>query len=145
MMVSCFTSDHRTSTDPPLNRASKRQEYAGHPCRKRPEGKAAWPGRRQAYGSYTDDGYVGQDIITTADDQLSSHPLLQPIMKGDHRLAVPTPLTEVQRQITAELEQRPYSLQMLRTIPAHDVRISEALQSVARTVGRVSTTQGVMR
>ena len=39
-----------TSADAPyLDCAYKLQEYAGRPCRKRSEGKATWPGRKQVY------------------------------------------------------------------------------------------------
>ena len=37
---------------PTLDCAYKLQEYAGRPRRKRSEGKATWPGRKQVFRSY---------------------------------------------------------------------------------------------
>src|SRR5690348_9141572 len=55
-----------TSSDAPsLVCAYKLQECAGRPCRKRSEGKATWPGRRQVYRSYTDGRYLDHDVVTT--------------------------------------------------------------------------------
>ena len=133
-----------TSSDAPsLDCAYKLQEYAGRPCRKRSEGKATWPGRKQVYRSYTDGGYLDHDIITTDDDQQSGHPLLQSVMKKGRRLAVSPPLADVRRHTAAQLQQLPQSLRTLDSTPAYDVRISEALQNLAQAVDRVSTTKGV--
>ena len=133
-----------TSSDAPsLDCAYKLQEYAGRPCRKRSEGKATWPGRKQVYRSYTDGGYLDHDIITTDDDQQSGHPLLRSVMKKGRRLAVSPPLADVRRHTAAQLQQLPQSLRTLDSTPAYDVRISEALQNLAQAVDRVSTTKGV--
>ncbi len=126
-----------TSSDAPsLDCAYKLQEYAGRPCRKRSEGKATWPGRKQVYRSYTNGGYLDHDIITTDDDQQSGQPLLQPVMKEGRRLAVSPPLAEVRHQAAAQLGQLSQSLRTLETVPAYDVRISPALQNLAQTVDR---------
>jgi len=126
-----------TSSDAPsLDCAYKLQEYAGRPCRKRSEGKATWPGRKQVYRSYTDSGYLAHDIITTDDDQQSGQPLLQPVMKKGRRLVVSPPLAEVRRQAAAQLGRLSQSLRTLETVPAYDVQISPALQSLAQTVDR---------
>ena len=133
-----------TSSDAPsLDCAYKLQEYAGRPCRKRSEGKATWPGRKQVFRSYTESGHLDYDIITTDDDQQSGHPLLQPVMKAGRRLAASPPLADVRRRVVAQLGQLPQSLGTLETAPTYDVRISMALQSLAQAVDRVSTTKGV--
>ena len=43
---------HDIEDAPALDCAYKLQEYAGQPRRKRSEGKATWPGRKQVYRSY---------------------------------------------------------------------------------------------
>lgn len=134
-----------TSSDAPsLDCAYKLQEYAGRPCRKRSEGKATWPGRKQVYRSYTDGGYLDHDIITTDDDQQSGQPLLHPVMKEGRRLAASPSLVEVRRHAALQLGRLPESLRILELSPAYDVRISETLQSLAQIVDRVSTSKGVM-
>jgi nicotinate phosphoribosyltransferase len=133
-----------TSSDAPsLDCAYKLQEYAGRPCRKRSEGKATWPGRKQVYRYDADDGCIDHDIVTTDDDQLSGQPLLQPVMKGGRRLAPSPPLAEVRRYTAVQLGRLPASLRVLELSPAYDVRISETLQGLAQTVDRTSTIKGV--
>ena len=135
-----------TSSDAPsLDCAYKLQEYAGRPCRKRSEGKATWPGRKQVYRHHTDDGCFAYDMVTTDDDQLPGQPLLQLVMKGGRRLAVSPPLADVRHYAAAQLGQLPESLRALEHSPVYDVRISETLRGLTQTVDRASTTKGVTR
>jgi nicotinate phosphoribosyltransferase len=126
-----------TSSDAPsLDCAYKLQEYAGRPCRKRSEGKATWPGRKQVYRYHELDGQLDHDIVTTHDDHLPGEPLLQLVMKHGLRL-VPSPgLAELRSHAAAQLGQLPGSLRSLENVPAYDVRISSALQSLTQTVDR---------
>lgn len=119
-----------------LDCAYKLQEYGGRSCRKRSEGKATWPGRKQVYRYLADDGHMDHDIVTTHDDRLPGEPLLQPVMKNGCRLAPWPDLTELQHHTAAQLRQLPESLRALETVPAYDVRISSTLQSLAQTVDR---------
>jgi nicotinate phosphoribosyltransferase len=126
-----------TSSDAPsLDCAYKLQEYGGRSCRKRSEGKATWPGRKQVYRYLADDGHMDHDIVTTHDDRLPGEPLLQPVMKNGCRLAPWPDLTELQHHTAAQLGQLPESLRALETVPPNDVRISVALQGLAQTVDR---------
>ena len=126
-----------TSSDAPsLDCAYKLQEYGGRPCRKRSEGKATWPGRKQVYRYHTGDDYLDHDIVTTHDDQLPGEPLLQLVMKNGCRLAPSPSLADLQRHAAAQLGELPESLRAVETVPAHDVRISEALRGLAQTVDR---------
>ena len=128
-----------TSSDAPsLDCAYKLQEYAGRPCRKRSEGKATWPGRKQVYRYHTNDGRFDHDIITTHNDQLLGEPLLRPVMKEGHRLASLPGVTEIRHHAATQLGQLPESLRTLETVPAYEVRISPALQKLAQTVDRTS-------
>jgi nicotinate phosphoribosyltransferase len=55
-----------TSSDAPfLDCAYKLQEYAGKARRKRSEGKATWPGRKQVYRRYDAARLMQEDILTT--------------------------------------------------------------------------------
>ena len=76
-----------TSADAPyLDCAYKLVEYAGLPRRKRSEGKATWPGRKQVYRDYDDQGqYMQADVITMEDDVPQGVPLIQAVMKGGQR------------------------------------------------------------
>lgn len=124
-----------TSADAPsLDCAYKLQEYAGRPCRKRSEGKATWPGRKQVYRRLASTGLFAQDIVTTAGDAQDGEPLLQPVMKAGRRLAPSPSLQEIRHHLTAHLAQLPDHLRRLEAGAPYEIRISQALQTLA---GRV--------
>jgi nicotinate phosphoribosyltransferase len=128
-----------TSSDAPsLDCAYKLQEYAGRPCRKRSEGKATWPGRKQVYRYHRDDGRFDHDMVTSDTDQLPGEPLLRPVMKNGSRLAPSPGLAELRRHTAAQLGQLPESLRALEAVPAYDVRISLSLQKLAQSVDQAS-------
>lgn len=124
-----------TSADAPsLDCAYKLQEYAGRPCRKRSEGKASWPGRKQVYRQYDQDGRFDHDVVTTLDDQPPGEPLLQPVMTGGRRLAPATQLTAIRQRAASQLALLPDSLRTLESDRPYDVRIAPSLQNLARFV-----------
>ena len=124
-----------TSADAPsLDCAYKLQEYAGRPCRKRSEGKATWPGRKQVYRQYTENGRFDYDTVTTLNDHQPGEALLRPVMTGGRRLS-PTPkLTELRERAAAQLALLPDSLRSLTCDHPYDIRISQPLQDLARAV-----------
>ncbi len=126
-----------TSSDAPsLDCAYKLQEYAGRPCRKRSEGKATWPGRKQVFRQYGRDGRLDHDIVTTLTDRQSGEPLLQPVMKEDRRLA-PSPTVEaIRQQVARQLSRLPDLFRELDECRPYDVQISHALRSLADSVDR---------
>ncbi|MDH4329355.1 MAG: nicotinate phosphoribosyltransferase [Nitrospira sp.] len=135
--IDCFAvgTAMTTSADAPsLDCAYKLQEYAGRPCRKRSEGKATWPGRKQVCRFYADNGRLNHDIITTLDDRLDGEPLLHPVMKDGRRLAISPSLADMRRRVAARLEQLPASLRNLEDAPAYNVQISSSLQTLAQDV-----------
>ena len=124
-----------TSADAPfLDCAYKLQEYAGRPCRKRSEGKATWPGRKQVYRHRAATGRLPYDVVTTADDVQDGEPLLQPMMKAGQSLAPSPGLTDIRRQVAAQLEQLPDQLKQLEAGTPYEVRISQVLQALADRV-----------
>ena len=126
-----------TSSDAPsLDCAYKLQEYAGRPCRKRSEGKATWPGRKQVYRQYRQDGRCEYDLVTTVQDTGTGDPLLYPVMTQGHRLSPPQKLMELRRWAATELTRLPDSLRNLECEHPYDVRISQALQDLALAVDR---------
>ncbi|HKO30340.1 MAG TPA: nicotinate phosphoribosyltransferase [Nitrospiraceae bacterium] len=124
-----------TSSDAPsLDCAYKLQEYAGRPCRKRSEGKATWPGRKQVYRQYRQDGRCDYDLVTTVQDNGTGDPLLHPMMTQGHRLVPPQKLMELRRWAATELTRLPDSLRNLECEHPYDVRISQPLQDLALAV-----------
>jgi nicotinate phosphoribosyltransferase len=124
-----------TSADAPsLDSAYKLQEYAGRPCRKRSEGKATWPGRKQVYRQYTQDGRFDYDIVTTVRDFVTGDPLLHPVMTGGRRLIPAQKLKEQRERAATQLALLPDSLRSLEAGHPYDVRISQSLQHLAQAI-----------
>ena len=126
-----------TSADAPyLDCAHKLQEYDGRPRRKRSEGKATWPGRKQVYRQLGSDGRMAGDILSTEDDPQPGEPLLQLIMQNGRRLYPSPPLSDIRQYAAAELARLPESLRQLEAEPPYTVFIASALHELADEVDR---------
>ena len=124
-----------TSADAPsLDCAYKLQEYAGRPCRKRSEGKATWPGRKQVYRQYRRDGRCDYDLVTTVQAPGTGDPLLHPVMTEGRRLVPAQKLAELRQRAATQLALLPDSLRRLECDHPYDVRISQPLQDLALAV-----------
>ncbi|MBI3806099.1 MAG: nicotinate phosphoribosyltransferase [Nitrospirae bacterium] len=124
-----------TSADAPsLDCAYKLQEYAGRPCRKRSEGKATWPGRKQVYRQYRHDERFDYDTVTMVQAPGTGDPLLHPVMTKGRRLIPPPKLTELRERAATQLALLPDSLRSLECNHPYDIRISQPLQDLALAV-----------
>jgi nicotinate phosphoribosyltransferase len=124
-----------TSADAPyLDCAYKLQEYQGRPRRKRSEGKATWPGRKQVYRVLGYDGRMAYDTLTLEDDPQEGQPLIQPFMRAGKRLGTPSPLSELRKRATAQLAFLPEHLRKLKEGPPYEVRIRKSLRDLAARV-----------
>jgi len=122
-----------TSSDAPyLDCAYKLQEYAGRACRKRSEGKATWPGRKQVYRHDGADGRMAYDVLTLADDPQDGTALIQPVMRDGRRLAAAPALSDVRVRVADELARLPECLRRLQDSPPHQVRVAQALRDLAK-------------
>jgi len=127
-----------TSADRPyLDCAYKLQEYAGVARRKRSEGKATWPGRKQVYRSYGGDGLMAGDVLTTADAAQPGQPLLVPVMRNGQRLANSPALEVVRENARAELAKLPVPLRALTQAPSpYSATVAEPLRRLAAEVDK---------
>lgn len=117
---------------PALDCAYKLQEFAGKPRRKRSEGKATWPGRKQVYRLFTDDGYIGGDTVALEDnDPQLGTPLIRPFMHAGKRLQPKPSLHELRQQTLASYDGLPSAMTTLETVNAYPITISEALKALA--------------
>ncbi|MGR8998395.1 MAG: nicotinate phosphoribosyltransferase [Gammaproteobacteria bacterium] len=124
-----------TSADAPyLDCAYKLQEYAGIARRKRSEGKATWPGRKQVYRHYHDNGVMHFDIVTLDDEPCSGQPLLQLVMKGGAVITPQPRLIEIRDYTRDQLQKLPMDLRKLSDMPDYPVVISSELQALAKRV-----------
>jgi nicotinate phosphoribosyltransferase len=126
-----------TSDDAPyLDCVYKLQEYAGRARRKRSEGKATWPGRKQVYRRYGADGRMAVDVLTLEGDAQDGEALLHLCLCSGKRVASPPSLSEVRQRSTAQLLCLPESLRQLKVGPPYPVTIAPALHDLAQKVDR---------
>lgn len=124
-----------TSADAPyLDCAYKLQEYAGRARRKRSEGKATWPGRKQIYRRYDADGVMLDDVVTLEDDVREGRPLLQAVMRDGRRLTPPMPLEQIRCYAKEQLASLPPPLRALRQDTPYPVVIAESLRHLAAAI-----------
>jgi nicotinate phosphoribosyltransferase len=97
-----------TSSDAPyLDAVYKLQEYEGRARRKRSDGKATWPGRKQVWRRTTCDGTFAGDSVRLVDEQGVGTPLLECVMKEGTRVAPSPALALVRARCAAQLAALP--------------------------------------
>jgi nicotinate phosphoribosyltransferase len=129
-----------TSQDAPaLDCAYKIQEYAGAPKRKRSEGKATWPGRKQVWRRYAD-GVMAGDILTLEDDAALKvsglEPLIEPVIRAGRRIGRLPSLEQARERTAADLQRLPQPLRALHPDTPYPVVVSDVLRALARAVDK---------
>ena len=120
-----------TSSDAPaLDCAYKLQEYAGRARRKRSEGKATWPGRKQVWRSHDAAGVFAGDLVSLLDEQHDGEMLLKRVMSGGRRTTPATSLDEIRAQARDQLAKLPGPLKRLEAF-AYPVEIGTSLRELA--------------
>jgi nicotinate phosphoribosyltransferase len=126
-----------TSFDvPALDCAYKLQEYAGLPRRKRSTGKATWPGRKQVWRRYGEDGRMTEDILSDENDDQDGEPMIREVMRDGRRLQPPPSLGDVRDRAARDLGRLPHPLRQLRPDVSYPVRVSDRLVQLAAEADR---------
>ena len=124
-----------TSADAPfLDCAYKLQEYEGRARRKRSEGKATWPGRKQIYRRFDDRGTPAGDILTIDSDLAPGKPLLRPVVRGGVTLDATAALAAAREHARTELGRLPERLRALEATLPYEVTVSQSLRKLAAEV-----------
>lgn len=124
-----------TSADAPyLDCAYKLVEYAGIARRKRSEGKATWPGRKQVFRSFDPQGRMCGDILTLASDKLTGTPLVQHVMKQGKRISEQPDVEKSREYAFSQLAGLPDYLIQLNESEKYPVEISKPLAELAQKV-----------
>jgi nicotinate phosphoribosyltransferase len=132
-----------TSSDvPALDCAYKLQEYAGRARRKRSEGKATWPGRKQVWRRYDAAGRMAGDTLTVEGDRQEGEALILPAMRDGRRVAGLPTLAEARAHAAQELARLPAYLHALKDGPAYPVAVAPALRALADEVDRAMARTG---
>jgi nicotinate phosphoribosyltransferase len=133
-----------TSQDAPgLDCAYKLQEYAGRARRKRSEGKATWPGRKQVYRAVDASNRMRHDVLTLEGQSADGTPLMQQVMRAGRRIADRLPNTAIREHTAASLAQLPGALRGLATAPAYVVQIAPCVHQLADEVDAYERAQSM--
>ena len=127
---------------PVLDTVYKLHEYAGRPRRKRSEGKATWPGRKQVFRRYAG-GVLAGDTLACEDEDPGGEPLLRPVMRAGRRISPDPGLEEVRERVQASCASLPAALRSLRP-PAgsYPVEPSVRLRDMVAEADRLSCRSG---
>jgi nicotinate phosphoribosyltransferase len=122
-----------TSADAPyFDCAYKLQEYDGEPRRKRSEGKATWPGRKQVWRRHDAEGRFCGDTLSLADDPHPGDPLLAPVVRGGMLVSARPTLAQSRDLARHQLERLPEALRALDAAkPPYRVTVAEGLARLA--------------
>ncbi len=122
-----------TSSDRPfLDCAYKIAEYAGIPRRKRSEGKATWPGRKQVYRRFDGKGKMLEDCVAVEGDTQPGEPLLLPVMRKGKRVSEVESLEVIRARVKDSLASLPKELCGVDKAPRpYPVKISDSLRALA--------------
>jgi nicotinate phosphoribosyltransferase len=126
-----------TSADAPsLDCAYKLQEYDGKPRRKRSEGKATLPGRKQVWRRFDAAGRFAGDLVGLEGESNDGEALVRPAMRGGRRRAPAEDLEATRRRAAAALAALPDPLRDLEAFPPYPVTIAPSVLELAASVDR---------
>jgi nicotinate phosphoribosyltransferase len=127
---------------PYLDCAYKIQEYEGRPLRKRSEGKATWPGRKQVWRRLGPDGGMTEDVVGLETESFSGRPLLEMVMREGRRVGPRHALESIRRRAAEELAGLPEFCRGLDGGAPYPVRISEGIRALAARLDEVALPAG---
>jgi nicotinate phosphoribosyltransferase len=131
------------SADAPfLDCAYKLAEYRGEPRRKRSEGKANWPGRKQVFRRLDDAGRFVGDLLTLEGDDAPGTPLLVPVLRGGSRVGAAPSLAALRERAGAQVAALPEALRSLGPATPYPVAVSPSLRTLADEVDARTTARG---
>ncbi len=123
------------SADAPfLDCAYKLVEYAGRPRRKRSEGKATWPGRKQVFRRFDASGTMAGDLLALESDAADGAPLLAPELRGGARVGPAPTLEAVRDRARAQMAALPPRLRALAAADPYPVEIAASLRALAAQI-----------
>jgi len=132
-----------TSSDAPyLDCAYKLTEYDGQPRRKRSEGKATWPGRKQVYRHYDESGIMTRDELTLDNDARDGVAMLQPVMMAGIRTAPSPTLMESRTYARSQLDALPACLRSMEPSGPFPVVVCEPLRALAQRADAAAQRDG---
>jgi nicotinate phosphoribosyltransferase len=116
---------------PTLECVYKMQEYDGQAQRKRSEGKATWPGKKQVFRIFDTQGKMQEDHLAIEDESYPGEALLKPFMRQGKRLNPPPSMEQLRTHAAHQLDQLPKELRSLKPASTYPVHISQKIRELA--------------
>jgi len=123
---------------PSLDCVYKLQEYAGQARRKRSEGKATWPGRKQVYRRRATNGRFEGDLVTLESDACDDgEALIVPMMRNGKRIKPVEILESIRERTIAQLASLPkHMIALAVSTKRYPVEMSQGLKDLAEQVDK---------
>jgi nicotinate phosphoribosyltransferase len=119
-----------------LDCAYKLVEYAGRPRRKRSEGKATLPGRKQVWRRRDGSERMVGDTIAVEGETLDGEPLLVPVLRAGEPVADLPRLAEIRARVRQQYAALPPGLRGLDTAHGYGVDLSPGLRALVDSLDR---------
>lgn len=122
-----------TSADAPyLDCAYKLTEYAGVPRRKRSEGKASWPGRKQVLRHYDASGTLAGDVLALQGEAIEGTALLEAVVTQGRRVQGTPTLDASREHARRQVASLPEALRSLEPCEPYAAAVSPGLRALAQ-------------
>lgn len=140
--ISGFGIGTKLVTGEPVNGVYKLVEMDGIPTMKAASNKATYPGRKQIFRTFDEDGTFRGDRLALANESpnASETPLLQQVMQAGKRLWKSENLEAIAHRTRTSVQALPAALRQVENPTNPDLMISDALQQLTKqTQARVSS------
>ncbi len=128
-------------TGQPVNGVYKLVDIDGTPVMKESSGKCTYPGRKQIFRQYEDEKVVSDRLALTIESSMPGEiPLLQRVMHGGERLAMPESLDAIAARTAATVKSLPAAVCQLKASQTLPVEISQGLTQLTEHTRKRKTT-----
>jgi len=125
-----------SSDDPTIAGVYKLIEYNNKPKIKTSEDKLTYPGKKQIYRIYNEQGKFKEDVLSLDNEKAppNSEALLMPVMKQGILITVLPELNKIQQYYYENIEKLPNIFKELEENPIFKVRISKKLSELTNSL-----------
>jgi nicotinate phosphoribosyltransferase len=121
-----------SSDDPTLSMVYKLMEHNGEPKIKTSEGKKTYPGAKQVYRKFDENGKIENDYLLLEEEPAPelTHPLLIPIMQQGELVYDLPPIDAIKKNCRRNIETLPDRYKKLEKVKVQVVQVSDKLDTL---------------